>query len=95
MAVYFERKGQCVCICCANFDRVWRNARAISLSLKDMRGPEKRGCAEITDRAFTALPSPEMRKHWWEVLRVERNVSVETIQQAYKNLPVNMLVVPQ
>ena len=61
VAVYFTRKGQSICIPCDNFDRVWKNIRAIGLSIRDMRGPESRGCAAITDQAFTgfaALPAP-------------------------------------
>src|SRR3989304_1026095 len=48
VAVYFIRKGQQVCIACDTFDRVWKNIRAIGLSIRDMRGPETRGCASIT-----------------------------------------------
>lgn len=61
VAVYFTRKGQSICIPCDSFDRVWKNIRAIGLSIRDMRGPESRGCAAITDQAFTgfaALPAP-------------------------------------
>jgi hypothetical protein len=66
VAVYFTRKHQNICIPCDSFDRVWKNIRAISLSIADMRGPESRGCAAITDQAFTGFLArlPELRgKH--------------------------------
>jgi hypothetical protein len=89
VAVYFTRKGKSICIPCDNFDRVWKNIRAIGLSIKDMRGPESRGCAAITDQAFTgfmALPAPDAGEPWWIVLGVDRSATPDTIQAAYKAL---------
>lgn len=88
VAVYFRRKGQSICIPCDSFDRVWKNIRAIGLSIRDMRGPEARGCAAITDQAFTgfaALPPPD-RKPWHEVLGVPPDASPEAITAARKAL---------
>lgn len=93
VAVYFTRKGKTVCIPCDTYDKVWKNIRAIGLSIKDMRGPEARGCAQITDQAFTgftALPSPDTafempsRKSWFDVLDVKHNATIEVIEAAYK-----------
>jgi hypothetical protein len=86
VAVYFTRKGQQVCVPCDSYDRVWKNIRAIGLSIKDMRGPEMRGCAAITDAAYTgflALPAPTARR-WHEVLNVPPGASVDVISQARK-----------
>jgi hypothetical protein len=86
VAVYFTRKGQNICIPCDTFDRVWKNIRAIGLSIKDMRGPESRGCAAITDQAFTgfaALPAPGAA-HWSTILGVPRSATSEDVQLAYK-----------
>jgi hypothetical protein len=88
VAVYFTRKGQQVCVPCDSYDRVWKNIRAIGLSIKDMRGPEMRGCAAITDAAYTgflALPAPTGRP-WWVVLGVSVSASVEEISEAHKGL---------
>jgi hypothetical protein len=88
VAVYFTRKGNQVCVPCDTYDRVWKNIRAIGLSIKDMRGPEMRGCAAITDAAYTgflALPAPTGRP-WWVVLGVSVSASVEEISEARKRL---------
>lgn len=86
VAVYFKRKDKLICIPCDSFDRVWKNIRAIGLSIADMRGPEARGCAVLTDQAFTgflALPAPAGRR-WHEVLDVPSGASVDVISQARK-----------
>lgn len=92
VAVYFRRKGRDICIACDAFDRVWKNIRAIGLSIRDMRGPESRGCAQITDQAFTgfaALPHPGAvdetgRMPWWVILDVPPDASPDDIRAAYK-----------
>jgi hypothetical protein len=84
VAVYFARKGQSICIPCDTFDRVWKNIRAISLSIGDMRGPESRGCAAITDQAFTgfaALPAPGSLA-WWTILGLTASATAEEITAA-------------
>lgn len=86
VAVYFTRKGKTICIPCDSFDRVWKNIRAIGLSIADMRGPEARGCAVLTDQAFTgflALPAPTGRP-WWVILGVSVSATVEEISTARK-----------
>lgn len=86
VAVYFTRKGQSICIPCDTFDRVWKNIRAIGLSIRDMRGPESRGCAAITDQAFTgfaALPAPGPAP-WHQVLGVSASATRAEVQAAYK-----------
>ena len=89
VAVYFKRKKQTICIPCDSFDRVWKNIRAIGLSIKDMRGPESRGCAAITDQAFTgfmALPAPSGSKPWNVVLGVSSTAGRDEISAARKAL---------
>lgn len=88
VAAYFKRKGKLICIPCDSFDRVWKNIRAIGLSIADMRGPEARGCAVLTDQAFTgflALPAPAARR-WYEVLGVGSGATAEEISAARKRL---------
>jgi hypothetical protein len=92
VAAYFTRKGQQVCIPCDTYDRHWKNIRAIGLSIKDMRGPEMRGCAAITDAAYTgflALPAPgaaPQARNWWEVLGIPRHTSELVIDAVWKRL---------
>lgn len=92
VAAYFTRKGQQVCIPCDSYDRHWKNVRAIGLSIKDMRGPEMRGCAAITDAAYTgflALPAPSaapQARNWWDVLGIPRHTSETVIDAVWKRL---------
>ena len=92
VAVYFTRKDKQICIPCDTYDRVWKNIRAIGLSIKDMRGPEMRGCAAITDAAFTgflALPAPAAtppEEPWWEVLGIPRHTSALVIDAVWKRM---------
>jgi hypothetical protein len=94
VAVYFTRKGQQVCVPCDSYDRVWKNIRAIGLSIKDMRGPEMRGCAAITDAAYTgflALPAPNAPPvaqpwGWWTTLGIPRNSTGTEVHEAYRAL---------
>lgn len=88
VAAYFKRKGQLICIPCDAFDRVWKNIRAIGLSIADMRGPEARGCAVLTDQAFTgflALPAPAARR-WYDILGLGASATVEEISAARRRL---------
>ena len=88
VAVYFQRKGQRICIPCDSFDRVWKNIRAIGLSIRDMRGPESRGCAAITDQAFTgflALPSPTATRPPHQVLGIKPDATADQISAARKS----------
>ena len=55
VAVYFTRKGQHICMPCDAFDLVWKNIRALALSIKDMRGPESRGCAANDQQSLAEL----------------------------------------
>lgn len=92
VAVYYMRKGKQVCIPCDAYDKVWKNMRAIGLSIRDMRGPEKRGCAAITDQAFsgfTALPPPDAEpteRSWHEVLKVDRDADTDAVEIAWRVL---------
>lgn len=87
VAVYFHRKGMDLCITCDAYDRVWKNIRAVGLSIKDMRGPEGRGCSQITDQAFTGFaalpPPPDGKRSWWVVLGVQRDATPTEIKAAY------------
>jgi hypothetical protein len=87
VAVYFDRKGQRVCFACDRHHRLWENMRAIGKTIEAMRGIERWGSTELLDRAFTgfaALPSPEMRRHWSEVLGVPRDATEAEIREAYR-----------
>lgn len=97
VAVYFERNGDRVCFACDQYDRVWKNMRAIQKTIEAMRGIERWGSKEMLDRAFTgfaALPPPDapieapgpnaLPRPWNDVLGVAANAPWSEIRSAYR-----------
>lgn len=97
VAVYFERDGDRVCFACDQYDRVWKNMRAIAKTIEAMRGIERWGSKEMLDRAFTgfaALPPPStpiemtgpgaLPKPWHAVLGVAETAEWSEIRSAYR-----------
>lgn len=87
-AVYWrERDGTDRVIAVDQYDRVADNLAAIAGTLDAMRAIERWGGAQILERAFTgftALPSPDAARPWWEVLGCARDASREEITDAYR-----------
>lgn len=94
VALYFTRKGQELCIACDQYRTVDANLRAISNTIKAIRGMERWGTEDMVDAAFTGFKAlPEtiiMGEHtaraWWEVLQVSQNADWDVIEAAYKRL---------
>ena len=97
VAVYFEREGDRVCFACDQYDRVWKNMRAIQKTIEAMRGIERWGSKEMLDRAFTgftALPPPDapiemggpdaLPKPWHHILGVSADAAWSEIRSAYR-----------
>ncbi len=76
------------------YDRVADNLAAIAATLDAMRAIERHGGAQILERAFTgfiALPGPDTRKTWREVLGIialpgDSAQAQDRIETAYKRL---------
>lgn len=71
VAVYFQRKGKPTVFACDKFDEVAANLRAIAKTIEALRGIERWGSSDMLERAFQgfqALPQPQQRKQWFEVL---------------------------
>lgn len=97
VAVYFERGKERVCFACDQYDRVWKNMRAIGKTIEAMRGIERWGSKEMLDRAFTgfaALPPPDaaiempgpgaLPKPWHTILNVDPDAPWQDIRSAYR-----------
>lgn len=59
------------CMAIDRYDRVADNLAAVAATLDAMRAIERHGGAAVLERAFTgftALPAPEVKDPWWEVL---------------------------
>jgi len=88
VSIYFVRNGKRLVIACDCWDRVEDNLHSINLSVGAMRGLERWGCSDILDRAFTgfaALPPPEQKSNWWDVLGVDPRDSLAFIETSYRN----------
>lgn len=91
VAVYWQTKkhGQ-RCMAVDQYAKVADNLAAIAATLDAMRAIERHGGASILDRAFTgftALPAPTvMGRHWSDVLEVNPDCSLATVELNYKRL---------
>jgi hypothetical protein len=89
VAVWFMRKQRQICLPCDSYRRPWENIRAISKSIEAMRSMERHGAHQILDQAFTgfaALPPPDGKKPWHEVLGVQATAKPAEISEARKQL---------
>jgi hypothetical protein len=72
VAVYFERNGSDVVLCCDKYKTVEENLHAITLSIEAMRSIERWGVSDFIERSFTgfkALPAAtkDLARYWYEV----------------------------
>lgn len=90
VAVYFERRGKPYTIACDTYDRVWKNLRAITLTVAALRAIERHASTQMMEQAFTgfaALPPAQAgAPSWWEVLGIRPNATVEEINRAHLDL---------
>lgn len=90
-AVYFTWKGAPRAMACDKYDRVFKNLRALGLTIEAMRALTRYGSSEILERAFrgfTALPATSASivtpAPWWDVLGVERTAAASDIELAFR-----------
>jgi hypothetical protein len=92
VAVYFKRKGQELAIACDKYLHVSDNLHAIGIAIECFRSLERHGTGEMVDAAFMgfkALPETIIMgegtvKPWYEVLGVDPDAQMSTIDAAYK-----------
>lgn len=79
VAVYFTRKGQPLCFACDKYDAVWKNLRAIQLTIAAMRGIERWGSSQLLERAFTGFTALPEKSHAsvWETLGLDAETATE------------------
>ncbi|MBN1517457.1 J domain-containing protein [Candidatus Sumerlaeota bacterium] len=90
VAIYFPRDSsqdaQQICMACDQYNRVWKNMRALQKTMEALRGIERWGSSQLLDRAFQgflALPDPDQQT-WWEVLGVSRHAGEAEIRSAFR-----------
>lgn len=89
VAVYFVYKGKSMCFACDRWDRVEHNIKAIAKTIEALRGIERWGTGDALERAinaFEALPEPDRRETWWNVLGIFRNSTEAEVKAAWRLL---------
>lgn len=89
VAVYFDYKGKQMSFACDRWTRIEDNMQAIAKTIEALRGIARWGTGDMMQAAFTgftALPSPDAQRPWWEVLGLSRAASHEVIEGRYREL---------
>jgi len=89
VAVYLEKDGKPIVLCCDKWTRLADNIAAVAATLDAMRSLERWGVAE-SERVFTgftALPAPgdSQARTCWEVLGIPCTRDRDQINVAYRN----------
>jgi len=87
-AVYFSLDKKPVALACDKWDRVADNIVALAKHIEAMRGMDRWGVGSLSQAfaGYAALPSPEHKRAWWDVLGVPSTASRGEIETAYRNL---------
>lgn len=90
VAVYWEeRAGARRVMAVDRYDRVADNLAAVAATLDAMRSIERHGGAMVLQRAFTgftALPAPDAKPTWWDILQCSRDASADVVRAQYRRL---------
>ena len=87
-ACYFDRGKKPTVLACDRWDRVADNIAAIAQHIDALRRIERYGVGTL-EQAFAgyqALPAHEMPEAWWSVLGVAPEVTLDTVETAYRTL---------
>lgn len=87
VAVYFmDRAGRQMVFACDRWDRVRDNMRAIHKTLDAIRGMDRWGVAQASDRAFSGFAQIEGAGdcRWWVVLGVPADATEDQVKEAYR-----------
>lgn len=86
VAVYFQYNGKSMCFACDKWNKVGDNIQAIRKTIEAIRSIERWGSKDMLEAAFTgfvALPAPQQKRAWHEILGVRPNAPISEIKQAY------------
>lgn len=92
IAVYFRRGKKPYVIACDQFDKTWKNLRAITGTIEALRAIERYGSTKMMEQAFSGFaalpPAREAEANWWETLGVPPHAALNEIEAAYKALAI-------
>lgn len=87
VAVYFRIDDKPMVLACDQYDRVWKNIRAIGKTIEALRAIQRYGSSDLLERAyvgFNALPDySEGKEPWYSVLGCDADASLDDIHAAW------------
>lgn len=87
VAVYFQIKGKPMVLACDQYDKVWKNMRAIGKTIEALRAIKRYGSSDLLERAyvgFNALPDyTEGKEPWYSVLGCQPEDSFDVVRSAW------------
>ena len=86
VAVYLTIKGKPHCLPCDRYNRVADNIAAVAAHIEATRAIARHGVADV-ERAFMgfqALPSPDTKRPWHQILGVEPDATPEQVKAKWK-----------
>jgi len=86
VAVYFTYKKRQMCFACDRWKLIEDNMQAVAKTIEALRGVARWGTGDMMEAAFTgftALPTPESQKTWWQVLGMNGRPSADALRQAW------------
>lgn len=85
-AVYFKYNGRPMCFACDTWEKIQENIYAIGMTINALRGIERWGSHDMMEQAFTSFVALPPQRSAWDVLGIEPNSGLPTIEDAYKRL---------
>lgn len=86
VCIYFNLSGKPRAMPCDTYDSVAANIAAVAAHIEATRAIERHGVATVAEmfEGFTALPAPNAKKPWWEVLGLRSDASAPEVESAFK-----------
>jgi hypothetical protein len=87
VAVYFQLKGQPVCLPCDTYKTVAANIAAVAAHIEATRAIERHGVATVAEmfQGFALIEAPG-KKSWWDILQCRRDATREIIEAQFRRL---------
>mgnify|MGYP000908300796 CR=1 FL=1 len=87
VAVYFTWDGISTCIAVDRYNKIQENLQAIHHCIEAERTKLRHGGINLVRAAFrgyAALPPPQSKRSWWDVLQVPQDASLDDCEKMYK-----------
>lgn len=88
VAVYFQLKGDPICMPCDTYTKVADNIAAVAAHIEATRSIERHGVASLKEMfsGFAAISAQPGQRAWWAVLGLSASATTSEINEAYRRL---------